>query len=232
MKYSPLKGAQQQRQKARALGENARDKRARAHQALAKTRRLLKDSEAIFQHTPARREHQAEQAAASATTAPRPGIDIVLIEDTATDVTLFRHALTECALSCQLTVLTQRSDVETFVRQAASSAPFSPPQLIIADCLIPGMEAEEILAALRTVPAYQRIPVILFSSLEEEEGQRRRLQCGATGFVRKPGELEAFVRAVSTMVRRWGGVSESTAPASAREARSKAQDDGQEPSAG
>jgi CheY-like chemotaxis protein len=201
-----------------------------AHQAFDKTRRLLKDTEVIFQYNQARRERQAEQAA-SVTTAPRPGLDIVLIEDTAADVALFRHALTACALSCQLTVLTQRSDVETFVRQAASSLRVSHPQLIIADCLIPGMEAEEILAALRTVSAYHHVPVILFSSLEEADGQRRSAQCGATGFVRKPGELKAFVRAVSTMVRHWGGMSERPAPASAQAGRSEAQENGQKPSA-
>jgi len=31
------------------------------------------------------------------------------------------------------------------------------------------------------------------------------VQCGATAFVRRPGELEAFVTAVAALVRHWGG---------------------------
>jgi DNA-binding response OmpR family regulator len=111
-----------------------------------------------------------------------------------------------------VTVLTQRSEVETFVSQAASSTRLSSPQMIIADCRIPGMEAEEILAAVRTVPAYQRLPILLFSALDEAEGQRRRVQCGATEFVHKPGELEAFMTAVAVMVHRWRGGNDSQDP--------------------
>jgi hypothetical protein len=59
------------------------------------------------------------------------------------------------------------------------------------------------MTAVRAVPAYHRAPVILFSTLPEEEGQRCCVQYGATMFVHKPGELQAFVEAVATMVRRW-----------------------------
>ena len=214
MKHStpPLKDAQALRQKARELGETARVRRARAHQAFDKTRQVIKDTEEIFQHNQAQRERQAEQGVLRTPTTPRAVREIVLIEDSSADVHLFRLALKMCAFSCQVTVLSERSEVETFVRQAATSAPLSLPQLIIADSSIPGMEIEEILVALRTVPAYESIPVILFSSLEEAEGQRRSAQCGATGYVRKPGELEAFVRAVATMVHRWGGGNASQDP--------------------
>jgi CheY-like chemotaxis protein len=101
--------------------------------------------------------------------------DILLIEDSSADVALFRHALKECALPCQLTVLTHRSEVVAFVRQAATAPPLFSPRLIIADCWIPGMAAEDIIGAVRTVPAYRRVPVILFSSLDEVEGEQRRM---------------------------------------------------------
>jgi DNA-binding response OmpR family regulator len=67
------------------------------------------------------------------------------------------------------------------------------------------MEVEDILTAVRTAPAYHRVPVILFSTLPEAEGQLRCVQCGVTMFVHKPSELQAFVETVATMVRRWSG---------------------------
>jgi hypothetical protein len=88
------------------------------------------------------------------------------------------------------------------------------------------MEAEEILAALRAVPAYGAVPVVLFSSLEEAEGRRRGVQCGATAFGHKPGQLRASVEAVATRVRRWSGVSDGSALA--RTASGAETDDGQE----
>jgi DNA-binding response OmpR family regulator len=107
--------------------------------------------------------------------------------------------------------------VEAFFAQAATAASLSLPRLIIADCLISGMEAEAIMTAVRTVPAYRRVPIIFFSTLPEAEGQRLSAACGATMFVNKPGELRAFVEAVSTMVRRWGGGGEGLDLLPARE---------------
>jgi len=139
------------------------------------------------------------------THARRSAVEIVLIDASPTDVDLFRRALKACALPSPLAVLQQASDVAAFVRQAATSPSLGPPRLIIAEAWIPGMAVEELLAAVRTVPAYAAVPAVLFSALPEEEGQRRGAQCGAAGFVHKPSEWWAFVAAVATIVRRWGG---------------------------
>ena len=148
--------------------------------------------------------------------ARRPAVDILLIDESPTDVDLFRRALNACALPCSLLVLWQRSDVAAFVRQAATVPPLRTSRLIIAEAWIPGMAVEESLAAVRTVPAYAAVPAVLFSALPEEEGQRRGAQSGATGFVHKPSEWQAFVAAVATIVRRWGGGSAETLAQSVR----------------
>ena len=193
------------RKQARALSEAAREMRAQAHHAMEATRQLSKRNEEIVQHIQASRERQAELRGLLPPAAPRTAVKILLIEDAPADVELFRYAFQEYGLDCEVKVLMQGNEVEAFVREMATAAPLFQPQLIIADCLIPGMETEDILAALRTVPAYQGIPVLLFSTLAEAEGQRRSVQCGAAAFVPKPSQLQAFVEAVATMVRRSSG---------------------------
>ena len=84
----------------------------------------------------------------------RPAVDILLIDESPTDVDLFRRALHACALPFPLLVLWQRSDVAAFVRQAATSPPRCSLRLSIAEAWIPGMAVEEILATVHTVPAY------------------------------------------------------------------------------
>jgi CheY-like chemotaxis protein len=203
---------------AKAVTEAARERLARANHAFANTRRRLQATEEIFQHIQARREYEAEHAAAQTLPMPPPaGLPILLIEESLADATLFRHALTECGLRCQLTVLGRWSEVQAFFTPALPGASFSLPRLIIADCLIPGMEAEDLLALVRAVPAYEQIPVVLFSTLPAEEGERRRVQCGATAFIDKPCELQAFVAAVSAMVCHWGGGDEGLDPVHASE---------------
>jgi hypothetical protein len=122
----PYPGASQAseeiQQKSREARETARDKRAQTHTVLSRTRQLLKQAEEIGQQRQARREYEAEHAARHAMPAPRAGGDILLIEDNPADVALFRYVLKECALPCQLTVLSRRSDVEAFFAPAATAA--------------------------------------------------------------------------------------------------------------
>ena len=154
----------------------------------------MQQQEEMAQHIRARWERQAERRGLPLAPAPQAGITILLIEDDPADVALFRYVLDKYALPCRLTVLSQRREVEAFFTQAATAAPLALPRLIIAEYRIPGMEFAEIMAAVRTVPAYRRVPVILFSTVPEEEGQRLSGACGATLFVDKPGEWEALVR--------------------------------------
>jgi CheY-like chemotaxis protein len=184
----------EERKQARDLSEAAREMRAQAHQVMETTRQLSKANEAIVGHMQAVRERQAEMRGLPLATAPQAGVTILLIEDDPADVALFRYVLDKYALPCGLTVLSQRSDVEAFFTEAATVALLSFPRLIIAEYRIPGMEFAEIMAAVRAVPAYRRVPVILLSTLPEDEGQRLSGACGATLFVHKPGEWEALVR--------------------------------------
>ena len=109
-------------QKALDTVETARDLLARAHQVLDTTRQLIKSKEKILQYNQARRERQAEQTASATTVPNEAGIDILLITDSPVDTARFRYALRAYALPCQMKVLTERSDVEAFVRRAATAA--------------------------------------------------------------------------------------------------------------
>jgi two-component system response regulator len=146
-------------------------------------------------------------------------VDILLIEDNPADVLLFREALKAGAIAGEVTVLRDGNEVAAFLRPERAAAR-TPPQLIVVDLGVPGMALEELMAALRCLPAYQPIPVLVFSAFPEREGHERSAQCGATAFVPKPGELEAYLTAVQTMVQRWGRQDGSSHPDGNREGES------------
>ena len=166
--------------KVQATVETARDLLARTHQVLDTTRQLIHTKQEILHYNHARRERQAEQTATHATPVPHAaGSAILLLSESPAEIARFRYALEEAALPCQLKFLMDRSEVEGLVRQAATSAPLFRPRLILTEGQLPGMEAEEIVAALRAVPAHQGIPLLLFSVVAAAEGHRRCRQCGA-----------------------------------------------------
>lgn len=199
----------------------ARKTLARTDQAFDRTRKALQQTEEILHYNQARRERAEEQqtlrTAAAAVLIKSPlqspnQLAILLVEDNPGDSRLFQEALTECEISYQVLVLRQGSDVLSFVHREGAFAQASHPQLIVIDLNIPGMSAEEVLAALRSVPAYQTVPVIVFSSGNELDGQQRSMQLGAQAFVEKPLDLQDFFTAVQDIVRTWG-LTHSTAKA-------------------
>src|SRR5262245_31252147 len=173
----------------------AHQKLARAEPAFERTRQGLQRSEETLQYNQARRERAAEQRALRAasgiglaeTAAQQPEpLEILLIEDNPGESSLFQESLTEGEIPCRVSLLTDGSQVLAFLHRGGPCAQIPQPQLIVLDLTIPGMSAEEVLAALRTVPAYQTVPVIVFSSGNEADGQQHSLQLGAQAFVQKP----------------------------------------------
>ena len=217
-----LLASKEVKRNARELKERARDLRARTHQLTDQTRQLFKRADEIAQHNRAKQEYSAEQAARAPLFPPPPSsptlppalphilVHILLIEESLADIALFREALKEVAIPCQLSVLGQSSEIEAFVAQAKSAAPAVHPHVIILDYFLDGMEVTEILARVRTLPDYEQVPVILFGGLPEMEGQRQRTLLGTAAFVQKPTQLQPYFDAVAGIVYRWGRSSDNT----------------------
>ena len=135
---------------------------------------------------------------------PHPVVRILLIEDSPTDIALFRDALQELPIPCQLTACTRFRELAAFVAQTGKAASAARPQLILLDYFLADMEVAETPALCRSLPDSETIPVILFSGLSELEGQRQSTVLGTTAFVQKPGALQPYFDAVAAIIYRWG----------------------------
>jgi DNA-binding response OmpR family regulator len=73
----------------------------------------------------------------------------------------------------------------------------APPDLILLDVLLPGMDGFEVVTRLKRDPQTMNIPVILVTALTDREARMRGLNAGAEDFLTKPidrAELCARVR--------------------------------------
>ena len=111
---------------------------------------------------------------------PHP-LRILLIDDS--DVSL---------LVCETLLVAEGFDTRT----AASLEQFDhllrewPPDVVLTDVQMPGLSGPELCRRLKADAATARIPVVLYSSLPEEELMIAALQCGADGCVRKANRHE------------------------------------------
>ena len=71
-------------------------------------------------------------------------------------------------------------------RALALATSADPPDLILLDVMMPGMDGYEVCSRLKAHPATARIPVLFVSSRDEEEDEARGLSLGAIDYLVKP----------------------------------------------
>lgn len=71
-------------------------------------------------------------------------------------------------------------------RALALATSAEPPDLILLDVMMPGMDGYEVCSRLKSNPATARIPVLFVSSRDEEEDEARGLSMGAIDYIVKP----------------------------------------------
>jgi DNA-binding response OmpR family regulator len=78
----------------------------------------------------------------------------------------------------------------------------TPPDLIICDVRMPGMDGFQTLAALRDLPETSNIPFIFLTAAQDKHNLRRGMISGADDYVTKPFTCEELLDAVTTRLAR------------------------------
>lgn len=78
----------------------------------------------------------------------------------------------------------------------------TPPDAIILDLMLPGMDGLHVCQALRGEPATAAIPIIMLTARGEESDRIRGLELGADDYVTKPFSPKELVARVSALLRR------------------------------
>src|SRR5215216_3491517 len=97
--------------------------------------------------------------------------------------------------------------------EALRLANATPPDLILLDVMMPGMDGFEVCRQLRATPSLAEVPIIMLTALDDRDSRLRGLEAGADDFVSKPYdrvELRARVRTITRLNRYRRLVSERT----------------------
>lgn len=79
-------------------------------------------------------------------------------------------------------------------RQALARLDEAAPDLVVTDFMMPGMNGAELVTAIRELPKYEHVPVLMMSGAPE--AALRRYETRYQAFLRKPFGLEVFLRTV------------------------------------
>lgn len=70
------------------------------------------------------------------------------------------------------------------------------PDLIVADYRMPGINGAEMVAEIRKIQRLKNIPILMLSSETDSEKKIEAKKAGATGWIKKPFQLDKFLRII------------------------------------
>ncbi len=136
----------------------------------------------------------------------RPTMKILLVEDDPGDVELTQQALSESQLALDLRVVSNGEDALAFLRQEGEYSSAPPPDLMILDLNLPGLDGQEVLAEIRSDEHLKLIPVVIFSTSSAPEDINNSYKLGANCYLQKPSDLEEVPVIVQYIENFWNNV--------------------------
>jgi two-component system response regulator len=125
--------------------------------------------------------------------------EVLLVEDTFDDELMSLRGIRGSGAPCHVTV--RRDGLEAIEYLLAPPAPL--PSLVVLDYRLPKRSGLEVLNSLRSVDATRAIPVVMFTSTDDDATVSACYRAGANSFVAKPSDPKKYVQRVAQFTNHW-----------------------------
>lgn len=133
-------------------------------------------------------------------------INILIVEDSPTDILIAREALSQAKLVNRLQVVEDGVEALAFLRRQGRYADAPRPDVIMLDLNLPRMSGQEVLAVIKADPDLKTIPVVVLTTSRAEADVLRAYDLHANCYVVKPLDFPAFVEVVRSIRHFWFSV--------------------------
>ncbi|MBX3076887.1 response regulator [Candidatus Obscuribacterales bacterium] len=134
-------------------------------------------------------------------------IEILLVEDTPSDVRLTEEALKRSELTYELSVVNDGEQATEFLEKAKSASKL--PDVILLDLNMPKKNGHEVLAEIKADDVLKKIPVVLLTVSQQDEDVQEALKLKMNYYVAKPvtAQKSALLRLIHQLENELGGQS-------------------------
>lgn len=136
---------------------------------------------------------------------------ILLIEDNIDDVDLTMMALEQTSLSSEVVVAHDGVEGLEYLNGTGRFAELSHtrmPKLILLDLKMPRMDGLEFLRRIRADDKTMLLPVVVFTTSNEESDKRESYKLGANSYIPKPIDYNTFAGTIRQVASYWLGLNE------------------------
>ena len=139
-------------------------------------------------------------------------VEILMVEDSPTDVLITREAIEQAKLVNTLHVVEDGEEAMQFLHRSGRHGGAPRPDLVLLDWNLPRKTGREVLGEIKSDEELKLIPVVVLTSSRAESDVNRAYGLHANCYITKPGNFSSFVELVSSLNQFWFNV--VTLPAS------------------
>ena len=131
-------------------------------------------------------------------------IFILIAEDDTDDRFLLQTAFEENGYVDKLHFVENGVEVMDFLHNITTSGDATKmPHFILLDLNMPKKDGREVLKEIKNHAQYKKIPVIIFSTTNNEQEMRRCYELGANSYITKPNSFENLIKTVAVLRNYW-----------------------------
>jgi chemotaxis family two-component system response regulator Rcp1 len=133
-------------------------------------------------------------------------LEVLLVDDNPADADLTSEVLARNGGRIHIHAVTDGVEAMEFLCREGKYANALPPDFVILDLCLPKKDGRAVLAEVKADPLLRKIPIAIFSTSEAQQDIVQSYELGANCYVRKPGNLQDFISAVTSIGEFWLGL--------------------------
>jgi two-component system, chemotaxis family, response regulator Rcp1 len=130
-------------------------------------------------------------------------VEILLIEDSPTDVLLAKEAFEYSKVANNLHTVPDGVEALAFLRREGKYQDAPRPSLILLDLNLPKKDGREVLAEIKNDEKLKRIPVVVLTTSKSEADVLKAYGLHANCYIVKPVDFEKFAEVVRNIENFW-----------------------------
>ena len=130
-------------------------------------------------------------------------IEILLVEDSPSDVVLTQEALRESRIANELSVVRDGQQALAYLRREPPYEDATRPDLVLLDLNLPNLDGRDVLRAVRADPDLAGLPIIVLTTSDADDDIRAAYASHANSYVQKPVDMDQFVNVIRAIEGFW-----------------------------